>query len=219
MKLEVPAPLQVPSGLTLYFARHGQTEANLAKLFSGKKDTPLTAMGRQQAQELGQVLKRELGIAPSIACVASPLQRACTTMEIARETLGLPREGYSTDARLQEIDLGLWDQLTDEQARALDPAYFDKRKADKWNVPALGGENYAQVAQRLTAWLGELKADTFAVSHGAATRILRGLFLGLDAASMSALDEPQGVVFRARGSVVEMLPGAGGTVSNPGSMG
>jgi broad specificity phosphatase PhoE len=219
MSLELPPILQVPKGLTLYFARHGQTQANLAKLFSGKKDTPLTAMGREQAHELGQVLARELGVGPAIACVCSPLQRACTTMEIARESAGLPREGYTTDARLQEIDLGVWDQLTETQARDLDPAYFDRRKADKWDVPALGGENYAQVALRLTAWLGDLKTDTFAVSHGAATRILRGLFLGLDAEHMSALDEPQGVVFRARGSHVEMLPGAGGTVSNPGSMG
>ena len=218
MNLEVPPPLQVPKGVTLYFARHGQTEANLAKLFSGKKNTPLTVMGREQARELGMVLKRELGPVWALSFVSSPLQRARTTMEIALETLGAPLN-YSTDARLQEIDLGQWDQLTDDQARALDPDYFDRRKADKWNVPALGGENYAQVAQRLTAWLGELKTDTFAVSHGAATRILRGLFLGLDAAAMSALDEPQGVVFRARGSTVEMLPSAGGTVSNPGSMG
>ena len=219
MSLELPPILQVPEGLTLYFARHGQTQANLAKLFSGKKNTPLTATGREQAHELGQVLARELGTAPAIACVCSPLQRACTTMEIARESAGLPAKGYTTDARLQEIDLGQWDQLTETQARDLDPAYFDRRKTDKWDVPALGGENYAQVALRLTAWLGDLKADTFAVSHGAATRILRGLFLGLDAEHMSALDEPQGVVFRARGSHVEMLPGAGGTVSNPGSMG
>jgi probable phosphoglycerate mutase len=211
--------LELPAGLTLYFARHGQTQANLDRLFSGKKDTPLTDAGREQAREVGMVLRRELGAAPAIACVTSPLQRARTTMEIVRQTLGLPREGYDVDVRLQEIDLGQWDQLTEDQSRALDPAYYDRRKADKWDVPALGGENYAQVAQRLTAWIGDLKADTFAVSHGAATRILRGLFLGLDVASMSALEEPQGVVFRVRGRHVEMLPGAGGTVSNPGSMG
>ena len=211
--------IELPAGLTLYFARHGQTEANLAHRFSGKRDTPLTAAGREQAHELGQVLKRELGEKPGIAFVASPLQRARTTMEIVREILGLPREGYATDARIQEIDLGAWDQLTQDEARALDPAYYDRRKADKWNVPALGGEDYAQVAERLTSWLGDLRGDTFAVSHGAATRILRGLFLGLDADAMSALDEPQGVVFRATGRTVEALPSAGGTVSNPGSMG
>jgi broad specificity phosphatase PhoE len=211
--------IQLPDGLTLYFARHGQTQANLEKRFSGKKNTPLTALGREQAHEIGQVLKRELGARPAIACVASPLERARTTMEIARGVLELPAEGYTTDPRIQEIDLGQWDQLTDAEAHDVDPAYFDRRAADKWNVPALGGEDYEDVATRLIAWLGDLKRDTFAVSHGAATRILRGLFLGLDAAHMSALDEPQGVVFRVRGAVVTQLPAAGGAVSNPGSMG
>jgi probable phosphoglycerate mutase len=213
------SPLRLAGGLTLYFARHGQTEANLATRFSGKKDTPLTPLGREQAHEIGLVLKRELGIKPSISCVASPLQRARTTMEIARGVLELPREGYTTDARIQEIDLGRWDQLTEAEARALDPAYYDRRAQDKWDVPALEGENYKNVAARLTAWIGDLKADTFAVSHGAATRILRGLFLGLDAARMSALNEPQGVVFRVRGSQITQLASAGGAVSNPGSMG
>jgi broad specificity phosphatase PhoE len=197
--------LKLPGGVTLYFSRHGETQANLAKRFSGKKDTPLTARGREQAHAIGLVLARELGEAPKIACVASPLQRARTTMEIVRQTAGLPREGYTTDARIQEIDLGMWDQLTDDEARALDPAYFDRRLADKWDVPALGGENYAQVAARLTDWIGSLTTDTFAVSHGAATRILRGLFLGLDAGAMSALDEPQGVVFRVQGGTVAKL--------------
>src|SRR6185312_3097046 len=183
--------LSLPDGLTLYFARHGQTEANLAKRFSGKKNTPLTALGREQAREVGLVLKRELGVKPALAFVSSPLQRACTTMEIARGVLALPREGYAIDPRIQEIDLGRWDQLTETEARALDPAYYDRRAKDKWNVPALGGEDYEQVAERLTDWMGDLKTDTFAVSHGAATRILRGLFTGLDAAQMSALPEPQ----------------------------
>lgn len=212
-------PLKLGAGLTLYFSRHGQTQANLEKRFSGKKDTPLTALGHQQAHEIGEVLKRELGVKPAIACVASPLQRARTTMEIARGVLELPLEGYSTDARIQEIDLGSWDQLTDDEARALDPDYFNRRAKDKWNIPALGGEDYEDVAKRLTAFIGELKTDTFAVSHGATTRILRGLFQGLDAAQMSALDEPQGVVFRVRGTEIVQLPPAGGAVSNPQSMG
>jgi len=212
-------PLELPDGLTLYFTRHGQTRANLEQRFSGKKDTPLTPLGREQAREIGLVLKRELGIRPRVACVASPLQRARTTMEIARRALELPADGYAADPRIQEIDLGRWDQLTEAEARALDPAYYDRRAADKWNVPALGGEDYEDVAARLIAWIGSLETDTFAVSHGAATRILRGLFLDLDAARMSALDEPQGVVFQVRGAKVVQLPGAGGAVSNPGSMG
>jgi probable phosphoglycerate mutase len=102
-----------------------------------------------------------------------------------------------------EIDLGDWSGLTDDEAKARDPAMWDKRLHDKWNVRVPGGgENYAMVAGRLTEWAGELNRDTVAISHGAATRILRGLILGLDAQQMSALDEPQDCVFRVSDGVL-----------------
>jgi broad specificity phosphatase PhoE len=199
--------LELASGLTFYFCRHGETEANVEKRFQGRtKDTALTAKGRVQAVAIGTILTRELGAAPSLPFVASPLPRACTTMEIIRTSMGLPAGGYRTDARLMEINLGAWDGLTDAQARALDPAIFEARAKDKWNVHVPGGgENYADVAKRAESFVESLTEDTFAVSHGAFTRILRGMFLGLDWKEMSALDEPQGCVFRVRGRDVVRL--------------
>ena len=197
--------LRLKDGVTLFLARHGETEANREKRFSGRRDTPLTERGRAQARAVGEILERALGLRPPLAFVSSPLRRAELTMEIVRETLGLPREGYTTDARIAEIDLGRWDQLTDAEARALDPAQFEARAADKWRVKVPGGENYEDVAARATDWAESLDADTFAVSHGALTRILRGLLLGLDWQGMSALDEPQGVVFRIQGRKVTRL--------------
>jgi probable phosphoglycerate mutase len=215
----MPTRLSLKPGVTLYFARHGETEANRQRLFSGRKPTPLTERGREQAKAIGLALKKELGMAPKLAFVSSPLERARITMEIVRETLGLAPEGYAIDARIEEINLGEWDQLTDAQARARDPQLFAARAADKWNVHVPGGENYAEVAARAEDWVRSLAADTFAVSHGAFTRILRGLFLGLDAQHMSALDEPQGVAFRIRASEVVQLPGVGDALSNPKPVG
>jgi probable phosphoglycerate mutase len=191
--------LALPAGVTLYFARHGQTQANVEKRFSGFKDTPLTQLGLAQAASVGHILKRELGAADGYAFVASPLARAVATMRIARDAMGLPPDGFATDNRLKEINLGVWDQLTDEEARAVSPVLFESRGNDKWHVRVPGGENYAEVAARLADWVHELKQDTVAVSHGAAIRILRGLLAGLDWRAMSALDEPQGVVFVAKG--------------------
>jgi len=198
-------PVELASGLTLYFARHGQTQANVEKRFSGNKDTPLTPLGLEQAAQVGQILKRELGSAPGYQFISSPLARAVATMTIARQAMGLPGEGFVTDNRLKEIDLGVWDQLTDEEARALSPSLFEQRGNDKWHVRVPEGENYAEVAARVTDWLQELKTDTVAISHGATTRILRGLLAGLDWHAMSSLDEPQGVVFRVTGAQVVRL--------------
>ena len=197
--------LELPPGVTLYFARHGQTQANVEKRFSGDKDTPLTPLGLEQAAQVGAILKRELGLAAGYHFVASPLARAVATMRIARQTMGLPPDGFDTDNRLKEINLGVWDQLTDEEARAVSPILFDQRGNDKWHVRVPGGENYAEVASRVSDWVRELKSSTVAISHGATTRILRGLLAGLDWRAMSTLDEPQGVVFRVRGREVVRL--------------
>lgn len=200
-------PLSLRAGITLYFCRHGETEANVEKRFQGHtRDTPLTPKGREQSRIIARTLRAAAPDVAALAYVCSPLPRACATMEIVLTELGLPKDCYRTDKRLEEIDLGMWDGLTDDEARALDPAMFEKRGNDKWNVRVPGGENYADVAARAESWVADLKADTFAVSHGAFTRILRGLFGGLSWKQMSDLDEKQGITFRVVGSTVTTLP-------------
>jgi broad specificity phosphatase PhoE len=200
--------LELAPGLTLYFSRHGETQANVEKRFQGRTiDTPLTAKGREQARAIAAILRESCPTFAALDFVSSPLPRARKTMEIIRGELALAPEAFRTDDRLMEIDLGRWDGLTDNEARARYPEAFEARAADKWNVRVPGGENYADVAKRAESWIAEIRADTFAVSHGAFTRILRGLFQGLDWEQMSALDETQGVLFRVRGSVVTRLEG------------
>jgi probable phosphoglycerate mutase len=196
--------LKLKAGLTLYFCRHGETEANVEKRYQGRtSDTPLTHRGRKQAKAIAKILEHHVDAVDSLKFVCSPLHRAQTTMEIIRTHLGLPPDAFRTDARLQEIALGAWDGLTHKEARALDPAEYKRREHDKWNVRIPGGESYADVARRAERWLASLKRDSFAVTHGGFTRILRGLFEGLSAQEISDLDEPQGCVFRVRGNVVK----------------
>ena len=196
--------LKLAHGLTLFFARHGETEANVAKRFQGHTiDTPLTVRGLRQTKVLAKILEHQVDNPAKLKCVASPLPRARLTMELVRDHLGLPIDRFKTDKRIAEIDLGKWDGLTHKQARALNPEIYEKREHDKWNVRVPGGESYEDVAGRAERWVKSLKADTFAITHGAFTRILRGLFTGLDAQEMSDLDEPQGVVFRVRGNRIK----------------
>ena len=88
--------LELPGGLTLYFSRHGQTQANVEHRFSGNKDTPLTALGLEQAAQVGHILKRELGQAPGYQFVSSPLARAVATMKIARQAMEIGRAHVCT---------------------------------------------------------------------------------------------------------------------------
>src|SRR5258705_491198 len=197
--------LELKPGLTLYFARHGETVANVERRFQGRNDTPLTDHGRMQARMLAAILADFLAGQPTPRFVSSPLPRARTTMEIILDALRLPRD-YDTDPRLMEINLGDWSGLTDDEARARDPQMWDSRVNDKWNVRVPGGgENYAMVAERIIEWAKALDRDTVAISHGAATRILRGLFLGFSWKQMSDLDEPQDCVFRDRNGTLTRL--------------
>jgi probable phosphoglycerate mutase len=197
--------LELDPKITLYLARHGETIANVEHRFQGRIDTPLTVLGRQQAQMVASILAESLKGRPAPRFVSSPLPRARTTIELILQALGLPPV-YATDPRLMEINLGTWDGLTDDEARALDPQMWEKRIHDKWNVRVPGGgENYAMVADRLSAWAAELSEDTMAISHGACTRIFRGLFCGMDWAQMSALDEPHDCVFTFYDGVMKRL--------------
>src|SRR5690348_1072648 len=105
-------PLSLRAGLTLYFCRHGETEANVEKRFQGlTRDTPLTPEGREQSRSIAHALRAAAPDVEGLAYVSSPLARACTTMEIVLGELGLPKDRYRTDSRLEEIDLGIWDGL------------------------------------------------------------------------------------------------------------
>src|SRR6185369_4547886 len=97
----------------IFYIRHGETEWNATGRLQGRHDVPLNARGREQALHCGAVLRdlfaRE-GCSPAdFDYVSSPLVRATETLELAREALTLPREGYAVDKRLAEIAFGDWE--------------------------------------------------------------------------------------------------------------
>jgi broad specificity phosphatase PhoE len=70
----------VPGALThpLLLARHGQTADNAGGLILGRRDPPLSELGRAQARALAAAAV-QLGIA---ALWTSPLQRAAATAAV-----------------------------------------------------------------------------------------------------------------------------------------
>src|SRR5579875_3120410 len=83
-----PRPAGAREGTILYLMRHGETVWNCERRFQGRRDSPLTAKGRLQAQRMGEVLRRLGAGAAGWAIVASPLGRALETARIVAETLG-----------------------------------------------------------------------------------------------------------------------------------
>jgi broad specificity phosphatase PhoE len=73
----------------IYFVRHGQSEANEAKVFQGA-DAPLTDLGRRQA---GFVADRLRSVNADVI-LTSPMPRAQQTADIIRERTQCPLESH-----------------------------------------------------------------------------------------------------------------------------
>ncbi len=85
--------------LTLLYSPHMTSVDNEARRASGHADVPLSATGRQRAQELGQHYAPE----KLDAVFCSDLQRAVTTAQLAFSRRAAP---VIPDARLREYDYG-----------------------------------------------------------------------------------------------------------------
>lgn len=90
---------QTPARLLL--VRHGQDLDNSRSLINGRRDTPLTDLGRTQALGVAEQLRSEV-----IHCIySSPLQRARQTASIISERLGIAE--LHVDSDLIERDYGV----------------------------------------------------------------------------------------------------------------
>ena len=183
----------------IYYIRHGETSWNAEGRLQGTQDVPLNDLGRRQAAHAGNVLAdllaRDGRDKSTLPFVASPLQRARTTMELVRGALKLPQEKYAIDDRLREIGYGQWEGSTLVEAQVADPALFARRQSEKWTVAPPGGESYVDVQQRMTDWYAQLAGDTVTVAHGGTARALM-VALGLETAQSAAdLTIEQGAVY------------------------
>lgn len=89
----------------LFYIRHGQSKANVDKVFAGSRvDASLTDLGSSQAEQAGIDIKEKNIVFDHV--FISPLIRAQETATIVLEAIG--HEGtLVTDERLTEYDMGL----------------------------------------------------------------------------------------------------------------
>ena len=154
--------------MRIFFARHGESTANLLHVFSNRAlDHPLTEKGRAQAADLARRLTDE-GI--TRVC-ASPVPRAVETAHIIAAMLDV--EVYYSEA-LREFDVGVfegrcdanaWQEFSELLKRWLTLGLLDEK------IP--GGESYVDVQARfvpyieaLVAEFGHTKENILVISHG-----------------------------------------------------
>ncbi|NJM84717.1 MAG: histidine phosphatase family protein [Tabrizicola sp.] len=179
----------------IHLIRHGETDGNRDH-YVGRKDLPLNAAGRAQAEALARQLSRF----PITRIIASPLQRAKETARPLADRLRLPVEEH---AALIEIDFGI---LQDQ--RKSDHAMNLRKHHDR--VPLPGGESLKDVWDRLLPLArafatGDGSAEGLAlIGHYWSNRMLFGLLSGR---SFDATLGMQGYK-PANGTAVSLTPAA-----------
>jgi broad specificity phosphatase PhoE len=183
---------------TLYFVRHGESEANLLREISNRgSQRPLTERGRDQAD----VLARSFANASVKRIISSPLFRAVETAKILGARLGVTVE---TAAALREFDCGILEGRSDEVAWEAHAAL-----QDDWLVHGRldsrveGGESFLDVQARFVPFVHELVAAvagaagaTILVGHGGLYRSMLPLVLA-NVTPEFAAGQPMGNVDKA----------------------
>jgi broad specificity phosphatase PhoE len=197
--------LSVSASTVIFLVRHGETEYNRQNRFNGRSNSPLTDVGIGEARRHGQVLREYDLDALDMRVVSSPLGRAIHTAELIGEEIGVSPSIIEVDPRLTEISFGVWEGLTIDEIRSRYPGEWENRHRNMWTYTMPEGESYAMVARRVGAWLEDARGRLLVVTHGAVDRVLRGLYAGLPADEICALDEPQNVLFKLEGGTITRL--------------
>lgn len=172
---------------TLYLLRHGQTEWNAQGRLQGRLDSPLTDLGRMQARRQAQLVA---GLEPDLPCWCSTAGRAVETARIA-----LGARPFRLDARLTEIDIGRFTGMTMAELRAADPEGFAGGGLD-WYDRTPGGEGFAALHARVSAFLAGLAGPAIIVTHGITLRMIRLVAMGLPLTRLAEMPVFQGALHR-----------------------
>ncbi len=164
-----------------YLVRHAQTLGNHGHRFQGRTDSPLSSLGRRQAQCLGAYFAGQaVG-----AVYSSPLNRSIQTAQaiaVSRDTV------VKIEPGLAEIDFGAWEGLTTDEVETRFKHAYSQWLRNPLQVRIPGGEFYEQFRLRVRQTLTDIVARhrterapaIVVVSHGGVITSLLAESLGAD---------------------------------------
>jgi broad specificity phosphatase PhoE len=165
--------------MKLYFARHGESEANILHVISNRTlPHHLTATGRTQAAALAEQLT-SAGIS---MIFTSPVLRAVQTTEILVTTLGLT---YTVTDALREYDCGILEGKSDEESWRLHRKLAEDWVIRKnWQRKIEGGESFLDIRNRFVPFIAQVthepayaNRNILLLGHGGTFRMMLPLIL------------------------------------------
>ena len=162
--------------MTVYLVRHGhKAEGDFPNPRLRLRDQPLSSLGRRQAVRLARWF-RGRGIT---GIWVSEYRRTAQTARPLARRLGIEPVA---DPRLNEIDIGLLDGLSDDEVRVRFPeawrASEDRSSDYRWP----GGENGAEALERIAGFMREREGgagNLLVVAHDGIIRLFVCRVLGI----------------------------------------
>jgi broad specificity phosphatase PhoE len=163
---------------TLHLIRHGTTTMNVENRYRGRRDVPLDAQGWADAVEAA----RTLSGAGLTAVYAGPLRRTINTAQVVADECRIP------DVRilhgLVNLDYGVWEGMTSEEAAMYDPAAFELYRSRPGEAVCPNGERLTDGQKRMVEavqLMGERHKGerVAAVTHAVMIRLLAATILDL----------------------------------------
>lgn len=164
----------------IFLVRRGQDEDNANGILNGRRNTPLTNLGRAQARNVADKLAGE-GIT---LVISTPLLRGLETAIIIRRRLGIPAERHIVHSQLIERDFGAMTgrPLLDIPIYGSNLLYTDHVL---YFLKAKGSESFPRVLKRARKVLDDIELhhrgeNVLIVCHDDIGNMIRAAFHDLD---------------------------------------
>lgn len=164
----------------LYLIRHGESEANVTKRFSGITDVELSERGKKQAIAAGNRLIDE----KILRIYSSPLTRAKKTAEIISSIIGYPKEEIIIENSLKEVNFGIFENMTWEEIEEEYEEESRKWIKNKHEYIFPEGEGYKDIIKRISSFVDNVPLNSLIVTHFG---VIQSILLYLNIADSSTV--------------------------------
>ncbi len=144
----------------IYLVRHGESEANIQKRYSGITDVDLSQNGKLQAKIAGRNLCTE-----KVSHIyTSPLKRAQDTAKIISNEINFSKK-IITEPCLIEVNFGIFENLTWDEICLHHKTETENwiLKRHKYKFPE--GEDYNDIIKRTSVFMDKVPDNSLIVTH------------------------------------------------------
>jgi len=192
----------------IYIVRHGQTAWNLQGRKQGRKDSPLTLKGVEQAKEVSKILNDSIKDYTKFKIVVSPQWRCQQFASIICELAGIDFSACIFEENLREHCFGLWEGKTEEEIEEEFPGFLAKRYIPEnyWSYVVPMGESYELLYSRIKKVLDKYEGQkVIYICHEMVSKVIRGKTLNLSPEQILPLKHPQDCVYKVQNNTLTEL--------------